>query len=82
MCVFLLSLLRCKAINDMLNEEFLSNWGYLTVVPRKNEEGHLFQHSLLAVPSKVEVHKGEEAVLECITDDEEPDLHWTRIGGS
>ncbi|XP_063885836.1 protogenin-like isoform X7 [Scylla paramamosain] len=70
---------RCKAINDMLNEEFLSNWGYLTVVPRKNEEGHLFQHSLLAVPSKVEVHKGEEAVLECITDDEEPDLHWTRI---
>ncbi|XP_063889711.1 immunoglobulin superfamily DCC subclass member 3-like [Scylla paramamosain] len=49
---------RCKAINDMLNEEFLSNWGYLTVVPRKNEE---------------------EAVLECITDDEEPDLHWTRI---
>ena len=66
----------------MLNEEFLSDGGYLTVVPRKNEEAHRFQHSLLAVPSKVEVHEGEEAVLECITDDEEPDLHWTRIGKS
>ncbi|XP_045111397.1 protogenin B-like isoform X3 [Portunus trituberculatus] len=70
---------RCKAINDMLEEEFLSSGGYLTVVPRRNDEGHPFQHSLLAVPSKVEVHEGEEAVLECITDDEEPDLHWTRI---
>lgn len=66
----------------MLNDEFLSPRGYLTVVPRINEEGHPFQHSLLAVPSKVEVHEGEEAVLECITDDEKPDLHWTRIGES
>lgn len=61
--------------------EFLSSGGYLTVVSRENEDGASFQHSLLAVPSKVEVHEGEKAVLECITDDEEPLLEWSRIGG-
>lgn len=73
---------RCKAVNSLLKMEFLSRGGYLTVVPRASEEGASFQHSLLAVPSKVEVHEGEKAVLECITDDEEPLLEWSRIDGN
>lgn len=72
--------LRCKAVNSLLKMEFLSSGGYLTVVSRASEEGTSFQHSLLAVPSKVEVQEGEKAVLECITDDEEPLLEWSRIG--
>ena len=68
-------------MNELLKEEFHSSGGYLRVVPHEDDKGASFQHTLIGVPSKVEVHEGEKAVLECITNDEDPILEWSRIGG-
>ncbi|KAG0714738.1 hypothetical protein GWK47_013555 [Chionoecetes opilio] len=73
---------QCQAVNPSVKKKFISNGGHLNVIPRQNDDGTSFQHSLLGVASKVEAYEGEKAVLECITDDEEPLLEWSRIDES
>lgn len=70
--------LSCLAVNQLLSKENHSHGGYLTVIPRDDPD---YQHTLLAVPSKVSAKVGERAVLECISDDEHPIFQWSRIGG-